>query len=232
MTERGRALMGRFDALSLRERGLIALTLVVLLLFLWWVLVYEALASETVRLQQANRQLSGEMTAMQALRDGIQQKMEDGVHRESRQRVEALQRELDQLRQRLEQDTGELVSPRHMFALMRQMIDAAPRLELVELRRSAVEPLMEQDRKGTGQDDQDSDATEGRPDAGPALYRHVMQVRLRGRYADILSWLQQLERLPWQLMWNRVELKAGDYPSIEVALSLSTVSSSRAWVGL
>jgi len=164
------------------------------------------------------------------------------VHHEQQARVEQLRKQLQLLRQQLDEGTESLVAPQQMFELMRGMIDAAPRLKLLQLRRLAVEPLFRPEQgtettdpvqePATGSADPAVDEGEETLQEQPALYRHVMQVRLQGRYADILDWLQQLEQLPWQLMWNRVELTAREYPVIEVELKLSTVSSSRAWVGL
>jgi len=229
-------LLQRYDALSLRERLLVALTLVVLLLFLWWMLFYESVAPEADRLQQANQRLETEVASLRSARDGIRKRLDEGVHRRQQERVQALERELALLKQELAQGTDDLVAPQQMFTLMREMIDAAPRLRLLELRRSAVEPLFRADDAETVETGGNGEAPARQDDEmaeeRPGLYRHVMQVRLEGRYADILDWLRQLETLPWQLMWNRVELKSGDYPRIEVALTLSTVSASRAWVGL
>ena len=228
MSDERTGLLARFDALSLRERLLVGLTLVVLLLFAWWLLVYESVVPQTRSLQQSNQRVEGEVQALRAARDGIRRRLDEGVHREQQARVEALRQELARLRRQLEEGTEDLVSPQEMFALMRRMIDAAPKLRLLELRRSAVEPLF----RSKADDAEAAEEVAEEDESRPALYRHQMQVRLQGRYADILAWLQQLEGLPWQLMWNRVELKAGDYPQIEIALTLSTVSASRAWVGL
>jgi MSHA biogenesis protein MshJ len=229
-------LLQRYDALSLRERVLVALTLVVLQLFLWWMLFYEPVAPEVARLQQANERLETEVASLRSARDGIRKRLDEGVHRRQQERVQALERELALLKQELAEGTDDLVAPRQMFTLMRQMIDAAPGLRLLELRRSAVEPLFRTDdaeaAESGGKDAGPGGEEEETAEQRPGLYRHVMELRLEGRYGDILDWLQQLEALPWQLMWNRVELKSGDYPRIEVALTLSTVSASRAWVGL
>jgi len=231
----------RFDRLSLRERLLLGLTAVVLLLFLWWMLVYESLVPKTRSLQQSNQRQASELQALVAARDGIRKRLDRGVHHEQQARVEQLRKQLQLLRQQLDEGTESLVAPQQMFELMRGMIDAAPRLKLLQLRRLAVEPLFRPEQ-GTetaepvqepdGPANPAMDEDEETLQEQPALYRHVMQVRLQGRYADILDWLQQLEQLPWQLMWNRVELTAREYPVIEVELKLSTVSSSRAWVGL
>ena len=232
----------RFDRLSLRERLLLGLTAVVLLLFLWWMLVYESLVPKTRSLQQSNQRQASELQALVAARDGIRKRLDRGVYHEQQARVEQLRKQLQLLRQQLDEGTESLVAPQQMFELMRGMIDAAPRLKLLQLRRLAVEPLFRPEQ-GTETADPVQEPATGSADPvtvegeetlqeQPALYRHVMQVRLQGRYADILDWLQQLEQLPWQLMWNRVELTAREYPVIEVELKLSTVSSSRAWVGL
>ena len=237
MTDNHSRWFQRFDRLSLRERLLVGLTAVVLLLFLWWTQLYQHLAPKTLRLEQANQRRASELQALALARDGIRKRLEQGVHREQQARIEQLRKKIQRLQQQLAEGTEGLVSPQQMFELMRSMIDAAPRLKLLQLRRLAIEPLFRPDQASQ------SAAAETQPSPAemaddeslrqqPALYRHVMQLRLQGRYADILGWLQQLEQLPWQLIWNRVELTAREYPMIEIELTLSTVSSSRAWVGL
>ncbi len=237
MTDNHSRWFQRFDRLSLRERLLVGLTAVVLLLFLWWTQLYQHLAPKTLRLEQANQRRASELQALALARDGIRKRLEQGVHREQQARIEQLRKKIQRLQQQLAEGTEGLVSPQQMFELMRSMIDAAPRLKLLQLRRLAIEPLFRPDQASQ------SAAAETQPSPAemaddeslrqqPALYRHVMQLRLQGRYADILGWLHQLEQLPWQLIWNRVELTAREYPMIEIELTLSTVSSSRAWVGL
>ncbi len=229
MNDRRVRLFDRFDALSQRERLLVGLTLVVVLLFAWWVMVYQELMPEIRSLHEAEERQHGELLALQAIRDGIRQRLNEGVHREQQQRIEALRKELSGLRRQLDEGTRDLVPPREMFDLMQQMIEAAPRLKLVELKRNAVEPLF---RTGKGIERKERNKQPERNGEQPALYRHVMELRLLGEYGDILRWLQRLERLPWRLMWNRVELRVQDWPRIEVTLILSTVSRQRAWVGL
>lgn len=234
-------LLQRFDALSLRERLLLGLTAVVVLVFGWWMLVYESLVPQTHSLEQASQRLESQLQTTRTTLEAIEQRLAQGVHAEQQARIDQMQQRLAQMKQQLNQGTAQLVSPQQMIELMRGMIDSAPRLKLMALRRLEVEPLLptpDETQADVGSDAGNAaSASTADPQAlieeeQAALYRHVMQVRLQGRYVDILKWLEQLEVLPWQLMWNHVELKALEYPVIEIELTLSTISASRAWVEL
>ena len=66
--------------------------------------------------------------------------------------------------------------------------------------------------------------------AGPALYRHGVELTVEGRYADLLAYLNALESMPQRVLWGGVQLKVDDYPKAVLTLRLYTLSMDRGWL--
>jgi len=63
-----------------------------------------------------------------------------------------------------------------------------------------------------------------------AIYRHGVEITLQGGYFELLEYVRQLERLPTQVLWGRLDLAAADYPKVTMKLTLYTLSLDRAWL--
>ena len=60
-----------------------------------------------------------------------------------------------------------------------------------------------------------------------ALYRHGVEVVLRGTYFELVQYLEELEKLPARLLWGRVELLADPYPEVKLTVAVYTVTPQR-----
>lgn len=207
----------RFDALSTRERALIALTVLVAFGFAWWGLYAEP---QMVRLAQQtadNQRLAAEVGRTRAAVADIRARIAGGVHRQKQSELALLQQELAAVEERLEVETVELIDPEKMFRLMQQLVSGQSRLKLIGLRRREVKPALP--------------VADG-DEAGPAIYRHVLEIEFAGRYLDILDYVQSLETLDWKLLWDEIDLESGKYPAVRLRLAISTLSTDKAWVGI
>ena len=68
--------------------------------------------------------------------------------------------------------------------------------------------------------------------AGVKIYRHGMRVEFKGRYFDIVKYLQSLEGLPWKVFWGEVSLETDEYPVSKVSLVIYTLSRYPGWIGV
>ena len=66
---------------------------------------------------------------------------------------------------------------------------------------------------------------------GVEVWKHGVELRVQGSYADLTSYLSELERLPQRLIWGEVRLKA-EYPRSELHLKIYTYSLDQAWLRL
>lgn len=64
------------------------------------------------------------------------------------------------------------------------------------------------------------------------LYRHGVELTVRGSYLDMVDYMHALETLPTQLFWGRAQLDADAYPNVRLTLTLYTLSLDRKWMKL
>jgi len=208
----------RFDAQSLRERGLIAFSLIVVIGFTWWNYYAAPLMKQTELLQTENRKLGDEVKRTGAIVGDIRQRIAAGVHQEKELQLARLAKELDEVEDQLRVKTVELIDPEKMFALMNQLIYRDSRLQLLSLKRREVKPAIPS---------LNEDETEE-----PGIYRHVLEIELAGKYLDILKYMQTLESLDWKLLWDEIVIHSDEHPKVTVKVAISTLSTRKEWVGI
>ncbi|MFS2219099.1 hypothetical protein ACCD08_31790, partial [Telluria sp. Tellsp104] len=64
------------------------------------------------------------------------------------------------------------------------------------------------------------------------LYRHGVELTVRGSYLDMVDYMQALESLPTQLFWGKAQLDAEAYPNVRLTLTLYTLSLDPKWMKL
>ena len=68
------------------------------------------------------------------------------------------------------------------------------------------------------------------PTGSGQIYRHGVEIAVSGSYLDLLAYLKDLEKLPNQLYWGKLELSAAAYPQVTLKLSVYTLSLNLAWL--
>jgi MSHA biogenesis protein MshJ len=66
----------------------------------------------------------------------------------------------------------------------------------------------------------------------PLLYRHGVEVTVRGNYLDMIGYMAALESMPTQLFWGRAQLEAETWPNSRLTLTLYTLSLDAKWMKL
>ena len=139
------------------------------------------------------------------------------------------------LRRRLAQVTGEveaagkalmalqqgLVQAQRIVPMLQQILHGYPGLRVNSLRTLAVEGLGD-----AGFHALSTGSTE------PILYRHGVQIVVQGSYADLLSYMEALEKLRPRLIWGSAELSAIKYPESSLTLTVYTLSLDETWMKL
>ncbi|HET8705626.1 MAG TPA: hypothetical protein VFM46_04910 [Pseudomonadales bacterium] len=66
----------------------------------------------------------------------------------------------------------------------------------------------------------------------PTLFRHGLEIQMRGGFSAILSYLRATENLPWRLYWDTLEYKVETYPNAKIVLRVYTLSVDEGWIGV
>ena len=236
----------RIDALSVRERVMIALAgaaAIVFLVYSW--LIDPANARE--RTLQAT--IAEQRSRLAAIDVEVVQKQAAALadpDAEARKRLAALAADNEGLRGSLRATQKALVPPARMSALLGQMVQQNSRLKLVSLQTLApagttdgnfaetpaegVAPVLPATALTTRPPGTAAPAAD--EPAQPLLYRHGVQVVLQGAYADMVAYMEALERMPAQVFWGRAVLDATEHDKATLTLTLYTLSLDEKWIAL
>jgi len=206
-----------FNDLTLRERFLFALTVLVSIFVVWWYFYVEPMQLKTKSLVKENNRISSEIVITRRTVDDIRARIAQGVNQDKTRKLAQLELALEAVEERLRLKTIELIDPEQMFQLMTRLVYKESKLKLLSLKRREVKQAI-------------TPSKEQQDEAG--IYRHELEVKFSGRFLDILKYMQSLENLDWKLIWDEIEVVTDEYPRITVKVVISTLSTRREWVGV
>jgi MSHA biogenesis protein MshJ len=215
-------LVQRLESLSARERSMIllaAMAAVIAITDLVWLGPNQALQrSEQQRIEQSQQQLVALESQIRALQETARQDVNAPV----RQRIAQLETETRQLDGLIEESLAGYVPASAMHGTLRDMLQSLGGLELTELRNLPPKVVARAEPGSAGADPKahDDDAQ-----ALTQLYRHSVELTLRGNYRELQDYVQALESLPQRLMVDRISIQAGAaYPPARMVLRIHTYS--------
>lgn len=233
-------LAARIDRLTLRQRVGVFAACATVLLYLVFMFAFDPLLREQARLGTV---IAGQRTAMAGVDSQITA-LVDAYARDpdaaSRTRLGRAREEARTLGASLAAMQQGLVTPEQMAPLLQTILRANGRLQLVALTTLPVTPV-----GGPPATAAAAVATTPAPAAAPAiasaiaapamgglLYRHGVQVTVRGSYLDMVDYMAALDGLPTQLFWGPAQFHVEDYPRAQLTLTLYTLSLDSKWMKL
>ncbi|MCP5268275.1 MAG: hypothetical protein H6943_04445 [Zoogloeaceae bacterium] len=218
-----------YTARAPREQALLAVAAVAGVLMLGNALLVEPRLAKTRVAQgladKAKAELQTSEHQLQTLRTQMNVDLDAGNKAE----LVRLRTEVTATETALKQVEGRLVSPAQMNALLERML-ASSSLRLVSLKSLAPVNLA---ARTTNADTATAAGAEKQQGADePGLYKHGVELRLEGTYADLYQWLGQMERAPQRLLWGDVRLSVNNYPKTVLTLTVYTLSSEKAWLAI
>ena len=206
--------LASFDALSMRERALVAGACLIGMVLLWFAAVFDPAAAR-------QRSLSAELSTLQQsihLATQSIQEMTDADPLLLAQREETrLEAQLAEINTQLATKSAGLIPPERMVQVIHDVLSRQHGVTLVSLHNSPVATLVP--------------ATAGQaPSGGP--YVHPVEIVVEGTYLDVLAYLHALESLEWRFYWRVLELESTAYPRNRVRIELSTLSLDKDWIGV
>jgi len=238
MKQRWLKLAARIDRATLRQRVGLFFGCAFFLLYLLTMLVFEPLLREQARLRAQIGQQQAAMAAVDGQITALIEAFERDPDSASRQRLAAASVEARTLGASLAAMQQGLVTPEQMAPLLQTILRANARLQLIALTTLPVTAVGASPGAGTQARPADAavpgaaPATAATPAAAGLLYRHGVQVTVRGSYLDMIDYMAALERLPTQLFWGQARLTVENYPDAQLTLTLYTISLDSQWLKL
>lgn len=213
----------RIDALSVRERGLVFVSMLAVLYLVAYNVVFAPLRTEQVRLERELKSRYQQAQTVDKQLNALLSASDSGADVQNRNKLAALRQQLAELDENMDRMTAGVVTPKEMAKLIEQMLTRNRNLSLVKLEALPATSIDEQAKPA-------AEAPAGAP--GDTVYRHGMRVEFTGRYFDIVDYLKTLEKLPWKVFWGEVSLEVGEHPTSKVTLVIYTLSRYPGWIGV
>jgi len=206
-------LVSTVDALSVRERVLILMTVMVLIGTVWQILLMEPLARQA---QERRTELAALEERIDVANRGLEEQILQiaGGSDAQRTRIASLQDRIAEINATLGDHAAELIDPSEMAQVLEGVLKEQSRLSLVQISNTTPEFLAASDAE---------DAV--------TFYRHGLEIEVEGSYMACLEYLNAIEALPWRLYWQVLELDVIEYPRNRIRIEVSTLSLDEEWIG-
>jgi MSHA biogenesis protein MshJ len=220
----------KMEAASLRERAMIFAALVLVLIAGLNAALIEPELVKQRRLSAEVAQRQGEIRKMQEQLQALALARQADPDQANRRRLEALRRRITDLEAELTLEQRKFAPPERIGALLEEMLSRNRKLQLVDMRTLPVAAIGAPEKPA-------AQAPADKPPAKPAaagpggpIYRHGLEITVRGSYLDLLAYLRELEKLPNQMYWGKLDLSVAAHPQVTLKLSVYTLSLDLAWM--
>jgi len=196
----------RIDDMTLRQRGMLFATIsLVVIVFAHVGLIEPLLLRQRTLIDRSARDQS-QLTAVRAQIEGILREQQQGGPKDPEQlAVLEMEKRLAELENSLALRKGAIAGPGKLPDLLKDLLGQGRAVRLESLR---VLP--------------------GARVAGAAdLYRHGIEVTLRGSYGDLTQYLADVEKLPVRLLWGPLDMQVEKYPEVRLTMQVHTLGSQR-----
>ncbi|HET9445312.1 MAG TPA: type II secretion system protein GspM [Steroidobacteraceae bacterium] len=206
--------LARFDALSTRERALVAGAAFIGIVLLWVAMVFDPLS---VKQRTLNAELATLQQSIQLTSQSIQETTAADPTLVAQREEKNLKTQLALVNAQLAAKSAGLIPPERMVQVIHDVLSRQHGVKLVSLHNSPVTTLV-------------TSSAQGAQSGGP--YVHPVEIVVEGTYLDVLAYLHALESLEWRFYWRLLQLESTAYPRNRVRIELSTLSLDKDWIGV
>ena len=211
-----KTLSDKIDGMSPRQRGLIfAVAASIVVALVSSLLIEPQLAKQKV-LSRKTEQQQSEIKSIQAQLQAMAEVRKTDPDAANRAELESLRLQLVQLKASLQVKQQHLIPPDKIAGLLEEILSRNRQLQLISLRNLPASAV-------TGEEEQAAAVEK-------EFFKHGIEMTVSGSYFDLLDYMVQLEKLPWQMFWGKASLVVETYPISRMTLTLYTLSLDKAWL--
>jgi MSHA biogenesis protein MshJ len=207
----------RFSGLKEREKYTAFIGALLLCL---WLFMMQSLVPAFEQMSKVDQQIkSATMTVQQQVNtlSALQQQAGTDVDATYRQEVEALQRQEQDLQEKISRLTSYFIGSERMALVLQDVLKSSNNVKMKSVIANPPVPLTFADQ---GSDNK------------AVIYQHSTVVVLTGDYFALSAVLERLDALSWSLGWQSLDYKVTEYPNAELTLHLLTVSDNESYIKL
>lgn len=209
----------KIDAATLRERALIFFAAASVLVALLNTTLISPNLAEQRRISAEIAQMQSESNLFQEQTQTLIQLRKRDPDAENRKKLADLKRQFADNEKLMQEKQDRLVPPARIADLLEEILVRDRKLELIDLKKLPV----------VGMSD-DAAAAQATKTSSRQIYRHGVEITVRGSYLDLLAYITELEKLPSRMYWARLDFTAGAYPAVTMKILVYTLSLDKNWL--
>ncbi len=228
------ALNDRVKALAMKERVGILLALSVVIYGIWDFTFMQPMLEKEAML---NSSLDQKGQLIMTLSEQVQNLVDSDKSpqfKKNRQRLDNVISQLELTDQRLLEITSSLIAPDQMAKVLETLLVQSEGLTIRRLQGLGAKPFPEKvaetDQELVNNSVSDEVNNEEIKVEIPTAWQHGLRVEFSGSYLDTMKYLQSLEELNWKFYWDSVELEVDEYPNVNTAIKVYTLSLDEGWI--
>jgi MSHA biogenesis protein MshJ len=195
----------RIDEMTLRQRAMLfASVSLVVVVFAQVALIEPLLLRQKTLIERSTRDQS-QLAAVRAQIEGLLKEQQGDSKDPEQLAVLQLEARLAELEKSLAVRKGAFVAPNRLAELLKNLLGTGRAIRLESLRTVPAVQVQ----------------------SGAELYRHGLEMTLRGSYFDLMQYLSDLEKMPARLLWGGMELQVDKYPEVRLSVQVHTLSTQR-----
>lgn len=219
----------KWNALNTRERWMVFFAGLAVIYFLLNALLvspatgrHTLLATEVAQARQQLQELQQQMTTL------AESPLQD-VDAANKAKIADLNATLLTQSQALQALSDTLVSPELMPKLLQDVMRRHADIRLVNMKTLPPVNFIHVDAPQAAQQE-GTENTEVKPEFG--VYQHGLELTLSGHYMALMKYAEALQGLSKQVLWDKAELVAKDYPASELTVTVYTLSLDKTWLSI
>lgn len=223
-------LQEKIDARNIRERSLLFLCVLAVILLLWNLLAQSSLDKKQQLLETQLKDISTQRKNLDAQVASITLALATDPNLEQKNHIAQLKADIGELDNQLGGLTQGLVSVDKLPLILQEMLTKMSRLTLARVQTLAAEELPLALARETSEEVA-TDATD-LTDQGTGVYKHSVVVRVSGSYFELLAFVQLLEASEWRFYWEQLDYRVTYYPNADILLRVYTLSAEKGYLGV
>ena len=222
MLESLKKIQERIDSRIMRERVLIFLTIMAAI-FMLWNFAQSGIDKKIEATQAQIENLTTQRSALQTQIAAITQGLLNNPNKIKNEQVEQLEEDIKKLEAQLQSVSQNLIKADQLPIALQEVLQKADQLTLLEVNTLPAQELQFVATDGSTISDSENNA---------GVFQHVVELRVKGSFNQVVHLLMSLEQLSWRFYWQSLDYKVEQYPSAEIKLRVYTLSSEEGLFGV
>ena len=219
------------DTLSRRERLLVLLGIVSVLYMLWDTFLLGPIQSSHKKLTMERLTVQKQLSDLEVRNILASALLKNKNNDKFNQQIAQKKIQLEKMDQIIKQRLQDRVPAELMAGMLNDVLQKKQGLTLIQIYNLPAEPLVKKEKTKDNTNTKKVLKTEKNINH-LGIFMHPLELELEGTYLEILDYLVELEKLPWKIFWDKVELHVLEYPKVKVIIKVHTFGLKEGWLSV